>query len=678
MPGLTGVVYRREAHGAPAAPASTYRDVILADSPVGYWRLGDTVGSATARAEVGPNLAAAGVVFGEASLLPGDADTAAFFTGDLTNGSALTYADVAGGFSNFAGNAPFTAEVWLDPLGYALGGGRVIKRIDANGYGWRLYFDSGGINAARLTPAGTKAAIWTTAPPIGGTTTSASGGTNPGAFGSYALGSVPAGGGSPTTTYTHIMFVYDGTQILLYVDSVLRATKLDPNAIPSAAATLNVGGGPTETAYAVLDEVAIYPTALGQPRASAHYTAAGVAAGPDTPTPPAPPPAPTFGTALYAWLATYFPSPWVNGRLPASTGSVTSVSTVTALSSAISAATPGTIIELASGTYDFNPTSYLQIAKVWSASNPVTIRPANGATVTMTNSGTTAVKRCFYIVNTTGLRVLGKSADGTGTMIFDGGAAGGTPANAVKLDGGNADIEFADFDMTRFKASPMLLDGSTGTNDRVAYWNIRSYNNSDHGYYLGSWGSNTTAAYSVSGMLVANCESFDNYAGTAGAGQGYGFQIGDSVRHARIVHCTADNNGANSGREGGFTLFSQATLPSTKEHGDDVAFINCVGTNNTIYGIDAAGSTTTKANNYVTRFLGFGNGTADMLTSNSMWVVVAPNYHGDPKYVNRTAKDFRPSISGAAYNVGDPDWTPPNDRLGVARTTSDLGSRAAV
>lgn len=393
---------------------------------------------------------------------------------------------------------------------------------------------------------------------------------------------------------------------------------------------------------------------------------------------PAPGPSPGFGSALYAWLDTYFGGAWVDGHLPASSGSVVSVSTVSGLASAINAAASGAIIELASGTYDFNPTSYLQISKVWSASNPVTIRPANGATVVMSNSGTTNVKRCFYITNTTGLRILGRSADGTGTMKWDGKALGGAPVNAIKMDGGCADIEIADFDMTRWRGPALLIDGSNGTNDRTALWNLRSFNNSDHGYYLGSWGSNTTAAYAVSGLLVANCEAFDNYAFDVGAGQGYGFQVGDSVRHARIVNCTADTNGANSGREGGFVLFSQGTLPTGKEHGNDVAFVNCVGTNNTVYGIDAAGSTPTKANNYVTRFLGYGNGTGDMLTSNGMWVAVAPNYHGDPQYVNRAAKDFRPSTAGAAYNQGDPDWTPPFDRRGVARVTPDIGALAAA
>ena len=54
-----------------------------------------------------------------------------------------------------------------------------------------------------------------------------------------------------------------------------------------------------------------------------------------------------FGSALNSWLDTYFGAPWSSGHLPDSTGSVVSVSTVSAWQSAVNAATSGTIIDVA-------------------------------------------------------------------------------------------------------------------------------------------------------------------------------------------------------------------------------------------------------------------------------------------------------------------------------------------
>jgi hypothetical protein len=89
--------------------SSAYRAAVLADSPIGYWRLGDAPGSDSCHDESGHGhdgtLSKGGVTLGAAGALSNDADTAAQFDG---TGSI----DVGGTFT-FSGNTPFSWEVWI-------------------------------------------------------------------------------------------------------------------------------------------------------------------------------------------------------------------------------------------------------------------------------------------------------------------------------------------------------------------------------------------------------------------------------------------------------------------------------------------------------------------------------------------------------------------------------------
>jgi len=61
----------------------SYASEVLADTPLGYWRLGETAGATTAGDSSGAsrNGSCTGVTFGAAGLLIGDANTAASFAG---------------------------------------------------------------------------------------------------------------------------------------------------------------------------------------------------------------------------------------------------------------------------------------------------------------------------------------------------------------------------------------------------------------------------------------------------------------------------------------------------------------------------------------------------------------------------------------------------------------------
>lgn len=98
--------------GGPGGAASVgYVDVVLADAPLAYWRLGDTSG-AIAADELGARdgivtLGSGSQAWGTKGAIAGDADTAT----TLTDGAAITLA-VAGELA-FAGVVPYSLEGWV-------------------------------------------------------------------------------------------------------------------------------------------------------------------------------------------------------------------------------------------------------------------------------------------------------------------------------------------------------------------------------------------------------------------------------------------------------------------------------------------------------------------------------------------------------------------------------------
>ena len=86
--------------------AVTYRGEVLADRPIGYWRLGDPTRIVDELG--GPDGVLVGSCqLGELGLLAGDPDSSIKFDGTC-------HLDVGSGFS-FVGNSPFTLEAWIFP-----------------------------------------------------------------------------------------------------------------------------------------------------------------------------------------------------------------------------------------------------------------------------------------------------------------------------------------------------------------------------------------------------------------------------------------------------------------------------------------------------------------------------------------------------------------------------------
>jgi hypothetical protein len=217
-----------------AGPPS-YQSTVLTDGPAGYWRLGETSGSAidtTGRAAGGTYNG--GGARGVPGAIAGDPDGAAGFDGvndyvSVPDNSFIDVGDV------------FTYELWV-----RRGTTRsVTQRLIHKGAG-PAALGFGTNNKLLLLPGGTGAA--TTA----------------------------------TSTVTvnddlwhHVVVTKNGADIHIYLDGV-DVTVLGTNTTMTNNATaLNIGRASTSSAYfnGQIDELAIYPTALTAQQVAAHHQA---------------------------------------------------------------------------------------------------------------------------------------------------------------------------------------------------------------------------------------------------------------------------------------------------------------------------------------------------------------------------------------------------------------------
>ncbi|MEM6789591.1 MAG: LamG domain-containing protein [Myxococcota bacterium] len=230
--------------GGGGASACAYRQEILADAPLAYWRLGET-SSAIAADETGsypgayldvPTLGVPGAI----SCSP---DTAVMLDG---NDQFIDFGDHLA----FTGTSAFSVEALIRPA-VIDGQDRYIvsRRTPSNPelIGWGLFIGPTGINFRRFFGGGQRDA----------------------AFFDPQLGSSP--------NFVHVVGTYDGATMRLYVEGSLVDTIASSTSIPAASASLLIGRPhPTalEDHYAGdVDEVAIYGAALPLERVVAHHQA---------------------------------------------------------------------------------------------------------------------------------------------------------------------------------------------------------------------------------------------------------------------------------------------------------------------------------------------------------------------------------------------------------------------
>lgn len=223
----------------------SYSSEVLADSPLGYWRMGDASG--TTMTDSSPNGRHGSYInsptLGTAGLLVGDSDTAI----TVNNvGTSSPYGLVAD--DNSLDNlSAFTVEAFVKPSSTS-GTPMIAARDDTTTAGRSFqFYISGGKLAFTKIANGVATAT--------GATTLAAG-----------------------TTY-HVAATYDGATLRVYVNGTQDGTAATSGTLGASTTDLRIGArrntSPITTDFfsGVIDEVAVYNTSLSPTRIAAHYTA---------------------------------------------------------------------------------------------------------------------------------------------------------------------------------------------------------------------------------------------------------------------------------------------------------------------------------------------------------------------------------------------------------------------
>ncbi|WP_394834842.1 LamG domain-containing protein [Pendulispora rubella] len=218
-----------------------YAEEVRADSPVGYWRLGDRSGT-PAKDEINANPGAYenGISFGVPGVVSND--TAVRFDGAF--GSRVRIGDVF----EFSDKSHCTLEVWAKWDG---GRGYVIAKksvIDGKGTGYSLY----------VSPMVNNQSLWIYSRKLGDVSESVS----------YAA--------AASTKFAHVAATFDGTKGRIFFNgSEVKSANFSLSMI-STDGTLSFGSnsGGDDAFEGSLDEIAIYDHALSPERIRAHFNAA--------------------------------------------------------------------------------------------------------------------------------------------------------------------------------------------------------------------------------------------------------------------------------------------------------------------------------------------------------------------------------------------------------------------
>lgn len=222
-----------------------YAAAVLADAPIGYWRLGEASGAI--------------------------ADSSGHqYSGTVTGGVTLARPGLYASPDTAAGFDGATGYIWVgdDPLL------RVSSQISLEAWINAASFDHAA--AGQFPRVVHKGSIGNTgyalmAYQIGTTNTAnirieLEGLTQPGVTGATTL--------MPNTTY-HVVGSWDGSAIKVYVNGTIDGTVAATGAIPMTNDLLDIGRRPDSQRYwaGVLDDVAVYDHALTPTRIAAHYAA---------------------------------------------------------------------------------------------------------------------------------------------------------------------------------------------------------------------------------------------------------------------------------------------------------------------------------------------------------------------------------------------------------------------
>ena len=225
-----------------------YKDRIMADSPVAYWRLGEA-GNTAGAVDLSPNTntgvyQGSGMTFSQLGATTGansttdDGDTAVQF-----DGSGNGWVNVTSSAS-LSPTAAMSVEAWVYFTGASFAAqNTVIGKLAGVGHGW-LFDLLGG--TPELFEEGTTSAHL-----------------------------VSTGGTIPTNQWVHMVGTYDGTTIVYYQNGAASGSQASSGAIAEngTAVTIGAGVGGGHPFEGYIDEVALYNYALSANQVAAHLNA---------------------------------------------------------------------------------------------------------------------------------------------------------------------------------------------------------------------------------------------------------------------------------------------------------------------------------------------------------------------------------------------------------------------
>lgn len=222
---------------------SSYRALVLADSPAAFWRLGDKACGPADASGNGNTGAYAGGPGLDAHPLIADPDTSVHFDG---SNDEIDFPDSA----SLSPTKAISVEAWVRPDVVPTASGSAWQLISK--WNTALLYLQGGASP-RFVFALYDAVSSSYAPAVVGTTTV-----------------------SANTVY-HVVGTYDGSKMRLYVNGALEATFARNGSVndsPSGGAIAAKGWGtlPSPHFQGRLDEIAIYETALAPTVIQAHYS----------------------------------------------------------------------------------------------------------------------------------------------------------------------------------------------------------------------------------------------------------------------------------------------------------------------------------------------------------------------------------------------------------------------
>jgi uncharacterized protein YceK len=221
------------------AAQGMYASAVLADTPVAYWRLGDTGLTAVAAGGGINGIYEGGVTQGVMGAIPTDRNTAAQFDGqdDLIRLGTATDFD-------FAGTQPFSIEAWIKPT-LLDGGARHVftkqqRASPKRGFAV-LVEQARGLVFERYLDDSEETTV------------------------AFAI---------TEGAFLHVVAVYTGASMRLHVNGAPPVEAIEMRGTPSVSAVALIGSAGDCCHFAgVIDEVAVYDKALDADRIEAHFRA---------------------------------------------------------------------------------------------------------------------------------------------------------------------------------------------------------------------------------------------------------------------------------------------------------------------------------------------------------------------------------------------------------------------